>query len=499
MRRLLTLAARLAGEIRASGWRVAAGKSVRHVVGRAGGAFRDQTDVLERQLQQAREEAAQLRDAFETLRTSTAADQLEWRAYGSQVEELQRRLDAQTEALRATLATRSEAIAWVSTQESLALATTQVRRKHARRPPDSPRVLYACEFFPHLTETYVTTEIATLRRLGAKIEVYTEHDGPVPGVCDVPVHRGELRDAIARFDPDIVHVHYLHRAFHVGPVAAASGRPVTVRAHSFEFTPERLAALATRDEIRAVFQFPHLIPPDALSAGTKIHPMTCCFDPELHYPGEHFDPRVVVRSGTANPHKDLPLFIRVAAKCPNHRFVLSACWSIGYPDHLEELRALNRSLGSPVEIRVNEPHDRVIALTRQAGIHLHTFRMTEPYGMPVSIVEAMAAGCYPISRHNPASLAFLAGAGATYETEDQAAALIRATEAWSAAEWRAARLRAIERWPARAADSRSRPSPHETRRRHRRARLSRHEVDREAGRGAATGDSRNRSRRRIEA
>jgi len=53
-------------------------------------------------------------------------------------------------------------------------------------------------------------------------------------------------------------------------------------------------------------------------------------------------PRVVVRSGTANPHKDLPLFILVAAKGPNHRFVLSACWSIGYPDHLEAARLRGR-------------------------------------------------------------------------------------------------------------------------------------------------------------
>src|SRR6476660_7630211 len=104
MRRLFTLAARFAREIRASGWRIAVGKSVRHVVGRVGGAFRDQTDALEQQLREAREESARLREELVALRASTnSADQAERQAVGSKLDDFQGQFDAQFDVFRSTL------------------------------------------------------------------------------------------------------------------------------------------------------------------------------------------------------------------------------------------------------------------------------------------------------------------------------------------------------------------------------------------------------------
>ncbi len=334
----------------------------------------------------------------------------------------------------------------ISSEESQALATYRVRRKHGRAAGPPVRVLYALEFFPQLSETYVTTEIADMQRRGVTIEVWTEHEAPVPYPTDVPIRRGGLEDALRTFRPDVVHTHHLYRALRYAPTVAAAGVPMTLRGHGFEATPERLAAVGEADIIRSVYQFPHLMPEGGAAGAAKFHPMSCCFDPELYYPDAgDVDPRLVVRTALASPTKNLDVFIRLAARSPRHRFVLVPCWSVGYPDHLAELEALNASLGSPVEIRPNLPHGVTADLFRRAGICLHTHALREPYGMPVSIAEAMATGCCVIGRRSPASEAFIGDAGRVYDTEDEAAALLEETRCWSDADWRAARIRSIDR------------------------------------------------------
>lgn len=335
----------------------------------------------------------------------------------------------------------------ISNQESHLLAYHQVKRKHPTSDSSPLRILYALEFFPQLSETYVTTEIAAMREQGVDVAVWTEHEAPVPYDTDVPVFRGELREAIAQVGPRFVHTHHLYRALRYAPIAQAAGVPMTVRGHGFEFTEERLRELSQTNVIRAVFQFPHFITDHALEGvdASKLRPMTACFNPDLYFPEGTPDRRLVVRTALASPTKHLDAFIRVAAMCPHHRFVLVPCWSVGYPDHLEELLALNRSLGEPVEMLVNRPHAEVAQLVRRAGIYLHTHALQEPYGMPVSIAESMAAGCYVIARGSPAAAAFIAEAGKTYDTEAEAAALVQETETCTGSQWAAARLASVER------------------------------------------------------
>jgi len=335
----------------------------------------------------------------------------------------------------------------ISNQESHSLAIYRVRRKHVSRKEVSLRVLYALNFFPQLSETFVTTEIAAMREQGVDISVWSEYEPPVPYDTDVPVLRGDLCEAIAKVRPRMVHVHSLYQALRYAPIAQSAGVPMTVRGHGFEFSEERIRELSKTDAVRGVFLFPHFVADDSLQGidATKLRPMTCCFNPDLYFPRGNTDHRLVIRTGLASPTKHLDAFIRVAAMCPRHRFVLVPCWSVGYPDHLEELKELNRSLGDPVEMLVNRPHAEVADLMRRAGIHLHTHALQEPYGMPVSIAESMAAGCYIIARRSPASVAFVAGVGKTYDTEAEAAALVQETETWTNSQWAAARLASIER------------------------------------------------------
>jgi glycosyltransferase involved in cell wall biosynthesis len=339
--------------------------------------------------------------------------------------------------------------AWprITNTRSHSLAYYQLRRKHVRRPHTPVRILYALQFFPQLSETFVTTEIEAMRQAGVDIAVWSESDPPVPFDTDVPVFRGTLADAVAEFRPAMVHSHSLYQALSYAPLVHPTGVPMTVRGHGFEFSEERLRTLSQMNGIRAVFEFPHFV--DSITEDgfdtTKLRTMTACFNPDLYFPKGSQDRRLVIRAGLASPTKDMVTFVKVAAKCPRHRFVLVPCWSVGYPDYLDELFELNRSLGDPVEIAVNRSHAEVAALTQRAGIYLHTHSLQEPYGMPVSIAESMAAGCYIVARRCAAAIDFVGNAGQTYDTEDEAVELILATEKWTDDQWEQARMASIER------------------------------------------------------
>jgi glycosyltransferase involved in cell wall biosynthesis len=90
-------------------------------------------------------------------------------------------------------------------------------------------------------------------------------------------------------------------------------------------------------------------------------------------------------------------------------------------------------------------HEEVADLLREAAIYLHTSRPNEPYGMPISIAEAMASGCYVVGRKLATSPRFIGDAGVTYSSVDQAVAHVLRTLTWSDAEWEAAGKRSVDR------------------------------------------------------
>ncbi len=102
------------------------------------------------------------------------------------------------------------------------------------------------------------------------------------------------------------------------------------------------------------------------------------------------------------------------------------------PDHFREL---NVSLGSPVDIRMNVQRDDVVPLMQSAGIYLHTFGFMLPFGMPISIAEALACGSVPVVRNDPVARNY-AGAGALfYDTEDEVVEHLHRMLSWTPAHW----------------------------------------------------------------
>jgi glycosyltransferase involved in cell wall biosynthesis len=259
----------------------------------------------------------------------------------------------------------------------------------------------------------------------------------------VPVHRGSLAEAVARSRPDLLHVHWLCIGQEALALAQQAGLPATVRGHGFEFTRERGAELLQHPAVRRLYVFPHFAP--LLPASDKVMPLPVAFSPDRFYPPARKDPRLVVRTSLAKDTKDPATFLHTARLCPGHRFVLAVCTPTGRPTAADEVRALAADLHSPAEVRVDLSNEEAAELVRSAGIFLHTYSYQEPFGMPISIAEALATGAHVLARQGEGIAGYLGPCGQLYDNAEHAAALIAETAQWSPERWQAVQLAAVER------------------------------------------------------
>ncbi len=333
----------------------------------------------------------------------------------------------------------------LSNTESKAYAEYLVRRKDAKPLPGRLKVLYALWHYPQLSESYIQTEIGYMTSQGVDIEVWSEIGSPSPHPVDVPVHRGSLRDAIARVRPDLVHVHWLNSAVTYADMLRKSGLPLTARCHGFEFTAELARDLGANPQFHALFVFPHH--KAAMPDLAKLQAIPSAFDPNLYRPPViPKDRRLVLRVAAGLPTKDLESLFDLARRLPEFRFVLAVVLCNQNEDYVENLLRTNEELGRPVDLRVNMSHPAVAALAQQAGIYLHTFDPAgPPYGMPTSICEAMASGAYIVARRLAPAEAYVGEAGRLYDTKDEAEAALRETLSWSDADWQKAMLTSVDR------------------------------------------------------
>jgi len=304
------------------------------------------------------------------------------------------------------------------------------------------KILYALDSFPQLSESYINAEIERMKSWGVQVEVWSKDEPKSPANIDVIVHRGLLVDTIREVKPDIVHTHWTKSALKYKDAAKRMGLPLTARGH-WHFVTKQLQKIENDVTIERLYMYPHLASKYG-SASSKILPMTACFHHEWLAPRTLKNRKMIVRTAACKKPKDLATFIRIAEKLPDYRFVMILC-SLGPNDHYRELEQLNRDLGSPVEMIHDISYPEVAAYLAEAGIYLHTYSPTVSFGMPVSIAEAMAAGCSIIARDLEGAADYIGDAGRLYANEEEAITLVRATEAWTPADWAEAERKSRER------------------------------------------------------
>jgi hypothetical protein len=295
------------------------------------------------------------------------------------------------------------------------------------------KVLFAEKLYPQISESYVAAEIAFCLKAGVKVEVWSLKESTSTYPEQVKAHRGSFQEAVSRFKPDIIHVHFLDAIDTNLESLVSAGIPVTIRGHSVDHSPDRLLKTLKNTWMKRAYLFPHFA--KSFSEHPKVTVIPATYDPALYYP-ETKARSLVVRAGAALPYKGLADFIRAASMVEGKTFVLIAGINVYFPDCLPDLRSLNESLGSPVDIRSDLPPAESAAIVRRAGIMFHTSDPSgHPFGMPVSTIEGMATGCYTLIRGSEGASGYIAPHGSLYRSVDEAAALIRQTEKWTDERW----------------------------------------------------------------
>jgi glycosyltransferase involved in cell wall biosynthesis len=182
----------------------------------------------------------------------------------------------------------------------------------------------------------------------------------------------------------------------------------------------------------------------------KLHAVPAAFDTTLFRPCADKDRRLVLRAGAALPSKDMPLFLELAKRLPEFRFVLAAVTCTDVESYVDSLRNIRRQMNSPCELLFDIQQEELAVLMKQAGIYVHTARPPEaehgtPIGMPISIAEAMATGAHVFVRDLPELRDYVADAGTAYRNVDHAAEIIAATADWPEKVWKKAWLTSVDR------------------------------------------------------
>ena len=248
-----------------------------------------------------------------------------------------------------------------------------------------------------------------------------------------------IREALARFPADLVHIEWLYAVTwkHSHELRRKLGIPVTVRGHSFDFTPERAREVADLEAVARVFLFPHFA---ERVPHPKVRPLTSCF-PEGFGPGTPEHPPLVLRAVAGVPHKNIKQWLSIAAACPEIRFLLVMTRALPPDeDYPEQIRA---QLPPNVELRINQQREDMIEIMQRASIYFTTGG-SHHFGMPVSIAEALASGQWVLCPDVPGSREYIGQGGRVFRDSGDAVRALRSAVAFNADEWRLVRERGVK-------------------------------------------------------
>jgi len=269
------------------------------------------------------------------------------------------------------------------------------------------RVAYVLNTFPKLSETFITNELAELRRRGVDVLILSlrrpvdalEHEVVAEaGLLDRAVYDAtEFRTSLRAFMPDVVHAHFATDPTTVAAeLANDADVPFTFTAHGYDIYRRPPADFARRAaRAAAVVTVSHA---NARSITTRfgvddarVRVIPCGVDTARFHPnGPAASPPAVVTVARLVPVKNLGLLLDACALLRTRGIPFRAVL-VGDGRMRDELTATRDRLGlsDTVELAGAATQERVVRFWQHAAVAALT---SESEGMPVSLMEAGACG-----------------------------------------------------------------------------------------------------------
>ncbi len=275
-----------------------------------------------------------------------------------------------------------------------AIARRIKRQAAARRPL---RVLGSNAMFPLISETYISDELESLVDNGAQLAYYRETPGVSPMAVPHPVH-DDFERAVAEFRPDVVMMHWAHYAQSQLPRMEAHGLPFGVRVHSFDFNAEIIRALMAHPLCAGVWTYPS----ESYSLeGTQALPPVFTSVRDMPAPAPADAREAVVSISAGLPKKDWPLLFDAFGRLPGIPRHLVTGVTGGHTHVPGELATLAAAMDDPVLVQVNLTRGEALGLLARASVLVYTLVPEVRFGMPMSVVEGLCAGCCVILPDRP--------------------------------------------------------------------------------------------------
>jgi glycosyltransferase involved in cell wall biosynthesis len=277
------------------------------------------------------------------------------------------------------------------------------------------RILGVNDMFPLISETYVREELNSLVQFGADIAWYRRAPGPAPMPVPEPVF-DDFEQALEIVQPDLAMVHWLTTANVSVPLFERHELPFGVRAHSFDFDRDLLRKLQSHPLCIGAWVYP-----SAEFTTPGAHSLTPIFASEESLPPPAAIRDKVVSISAGLPKKDWPLLLDAfdQIQMGDRRVIVGV--TIDFEDNPSELVRACEQLGNPPLVQLNMVREDVLALLSRTAVSIYTLHPDARFGMPMSIVDALCAGCSVVVPDRPEALEFAGPDARPYRTAEDIA------------------------------------------------------------------------------
>jgi glycosyltransferase involved in cell wall biosynthesis len=217
--------------------------------------------------------------------------------------------------------------------------------------------------------------------------------------------------AVREFDPDVLFLHWAGYAERQFPTLERLGIPFGVRLHGFDLDGELVARLQAHPLCIGVWTYP--------SAGFDAigdHALSTTFDPSA-LPAAAAKRDLVLSVSAGLPKKDFPLLVSAFAAIRGGERRIALGTTKGFNHVPGDVTGLCEEHADPPLVQVNLERAQVFDLLARTAVLVYTLLPEIQFGMPMSVVEALCAGCSVVVPDRPECVSYAGPGARTYRTE----------------------------------------------------------------------------------